>query len=91
MSLLVSIAHDSEMLSEKSNQKKLLKIITITSNPEDYVGSVKARSEIVRKSIYSTRTDTAMCGRHFRFEILVFGHLFIDRKLVISRDNIVIN
>lgn len=29
MSLLVSIAHDSEMLSEKSNQKKLLKIMTI--------------------------------------------------------------
>ena len=44
MSLLVSIAHDSEMLSEKSNQKKLLKIMTIAPNPEDYVGSVKTRS-----------------------------------------------
>lgn len=47
MSLLVSIAHDSEMLSEKSNQKKLLKIMTIVPNPEDYVGSVETRSEVV--------------------------------------------
>ena len=47
MSLLVSIAHESEMLSEKSNQKKLLKIMTIAPNPEDYVGSVKTRSEVV--------------------------------------------
>ena len=55
MNLLVSIAHDSEMLSEKSNQKKLLKIMTIAPNPEDYVGSVKTRSEVVLmwKSIFS--------------------------------------
>lgn len=65
MSLLVSIAHDSEMLSEKSNQKKLLKIITITSNPEDYVGSVKTRSEIVRKSIYSYKDGQSHVRKAF--------------------------
>ena len=47
MSSLVSIAHDSEMLSEKSNPKKLLKIMTIAPNLEDYVGSNKKRSKVV--------------------------------------------